>query len=77
MTLAIRALSRPDFAILKEIKKLGYYCFHMLSIQIKKIKKKYGELVEFELTTLSCSSLQALEKVHFTPELSGPINVMD
>ena len=40
MTLAIRALSRPDFAILKEIKKLGYYCFHMLSIQIKKIKKK-------------------------------------
>ena len=49
----------------------------MLSIQIKKIKKKYGELVEFELTTLSCSSLQALEKVHLTPELSGPINVMD
>ena len=40
MTLAIQALSRPDFAILKEIKKLGYYCFHMLSIQIKKIKIK-------------------------------------
>ena len=42
MTLAIRALSRPDFAILKEIKKLGFYCFHMLSIQIKKKKKIWG-----------------------------------
>ena len=52
----------------------------MLSIQIKKNKNKnmgYQELVGFELTTLSCSSLQALEKVHFTPELSGPINVKD
>ena len=46
----------------------------------KKNKNKnmgYQELVGFELTTLSCSSLQALEKVHLTPELSGPINVKD
>ena len=56
MRLTIRAfsqaLSGPDFAIPKVIKKIGYYCFPMLSIQIKMKKNMdYQELVGFEPTT--------------------------
>ena len=40
MTLAIRALSRPDFAILKEIKKIRILLFPYVIYSNKKIKIK-------------------------------------